>query len=99
MIRGTTPILEFLLPFDTFLLSLAFVTFSQDNNVVFEKTMEECECVGNRMTVHLTQEDTLKLTQGRPVEIQIRAKTTSGEALASDIMRTNAERILKDGAI
>jgi hypothetical protein len=98
MIRGTTPTLEFVLPFETSLLAEAYVTLAQSDGVVLDKPLSECTLDGNKMTVKLTQEDTLKLKPG-PVEIQIRAKTENGDALASDIILTSASKILKDGAI
>lgn len=99
MIRGTTPTLEFTLPFDTGELDEAYVSFAQRNEVVLEKTLSECECIGNKMIVRLSQEDTLKLRSDQGTEIQIRARTKGGEALASNIMRVSTERILKDGVI
>ncbi len=99
MIRGTTPTLEFSIPFDTSLLSQAYVTFSQNGAVIIDKALEECGCDKNRLIVRLTQEETLKLQCDCITEIQIRAKTADGEALASNIMRENTERILKDGVI
>lgn len=98
MIRGTTPTLEFTLPFDTALLSEAYVTFAQQDKVVLEKSLSDCVTDGNKMTVKLTQADTLKLQVGF-VDIQIRAKMTGGDALASGIITVSAQKILKDGAI
>lgn len=42
MIRGTTPVLEFELPFDTELIAEAYVTISQNQKAVFEKNFAEC---------------------------------------------------------
>lgn len=98
MIRGTTPMLVFTLPFDTGLLAEAYVTFAQKDEVVLEKSLSDCVTDGNKMTVKLTQADTLKLKAGF-VDIQIRAKTTSGDALASEIITVSAQKILKDGMI
>lgn len=99
MIRGTTPTLEFKLPFDTGQLSCAWVTISTDGAVVIDKPLHECGCAGNVLTLKLTQEDTLKLQCDSIAEIQIRAKTLGGEAIASKIIRVGVERILKDGVI
>lgn len=98
MIRGTTPTLEFVLPFDTNLLAEAYVTLAQIGDVVLDKPLSECTLDGDKMTVKLTQEDTLKLKTGQ-VEIQIRAKTIDGDVIASDIILTSAQKILKDGVI
>ena len=99
MIRGTTPTLEFIIPFDTSLLAEAYVTLSQQGSVVLDKALEDCNCNENRLSVRLTQEETLKLKCDCITEIQIRARTLSGDAIASNIIRECAERILKDGVI
>ena len=71
----------------------------QDNTIVLDKTFDDCEAVENMLIVNLTQEETLKLKAGKVVEMQIRVRTISGDALASNIIRVNAERILRDGVI
>lgn len=99
MIRGTTPTLEFAIPFETGQLAEAFVTLSQNGLVVIDKPLAQCNCNGNKLTVKLTQEETLKLKCDCITEIQIRARTFSGDAVASDIMYVNTGRVLKDGVI
>lgn len=99
MIRGTTPTLEFNLPFETSTLEVAYISMSQNDNVIIEKTLSDCVMGENTLTVKLTQDDTLKLEAGDRVEIQIRVRTKEGEALASKIKTTFAAKILKDGVI
>lgn len=99
LIRGTTPTLEFLLPFDTDQLAEAFVTLSQRGVVKVDKALTECNCDENKLSVKLTQEETLKLECDFVTEIQIRAKTMSGDVIASNIIRECTDRILKDGVI
>ena len=99
MIRGTTPTLEFVIPFDTGQLAEAFVTLSQNEVIIIDKALTECNCSENKLSVRLTQEETLKLQCDCTTEIQIRAKTLEGEAIASQIIKVNTERILKDGVI
>lgn len=103
MIRGTTPVLEFELPFDTELISEAYVTISQNRKAVLEKNFAECIHSGKLLKVNLSQEDTLKLesccSPSPRAEIQIRVRTKAGEALASDIITVHVGRILKDGVI
>ena len=99
MIRGTTPTLEFTLPFSSDDLSVAFVTLSQFGKVVIDRPLSQCKCDNNVLIVKLTQEETLKLNCDIKTEIQLRAKTKTGEALASDIFKVPTDRILKDGVI
>lgn len=99
MIRGTTPRLEFTIPFDTSHLAEAFVTLSQNREVIVDKALEECVCDATKLSVQLRQEDTLKLACDCKTEIQIRARTLSGDVFASDIFVVDTDRILKDGVI
>ena len=99
MIRGTTPTLEFTVPFDTELLAEAYVTLSQNRVIVVDKALSECQCNGNKLTVRLTQEETLKLKCDCNTEIQVRARMIDGNAVASNIMTVDTNRILKDGVI
>lgn len=99
MIRGTTPSLTFTLPFDTTNIEVLWVTFSQDNNEVFTLLKSDCVLDGNTITVNLTQSQTLSLLGNQMVHIQVRIKTSDGKALASNILTTSVQRILKDGEI
>lgn len=99
MIRGTTPTLQFKLPFETSLLSAVYITFAQNEKAVIEKELHDCTAEGRTLTLRLTQEDTLKLVHSANVAIQLRAKTNAGEALASNIITTSVYKILKDGVI
>lgn len=99
IIRGTTPTLEFVIPFATDMLAEAYVTLTQDGTVLVDKPLDECHCDGDQLSVKLTQEETLKLQCDCITEIQIRAKTLGGEAIASQIIRVQTGRILKDGVI
>lgn len=99
MIRGTTPTLEFILPFSTDLLAEAWVTLSQNRAVVLNKQLEDLRADEKKLFLKLTQQETLQLTAGTVTEIQIRCRTNDGDALASDIISVSTDRILKDGVI
>lgn len=101
MIRGTTPTLYFDLPFESNTIEVLYITFNQSDVTVLEKTNSDEGVTLNdkTITVHLTQEDTLKLNGRTNTEIQLRIKTVDGEALASNIISTPTERVLKDGEI
>lgn len=101
MIRGTTPTLEFTMPFDTSLIAELYITITQNGATALEKTLSDCNCNDTSVSLTLTQEDTLRLEQ-KPYlnsEMQIRVRTIAGEALASNIMNVCVGRILKDGVI
>lgn len=101
MIRGTTPTLEFTMPFDTSLIAELYITITQNGATALEKTLSDCNCNDTSVSLTPTQEDTLRLEQ-KPYsdsEMQIRVRTVAGEVLASDIMSIYVGRILKDGVI
>ena len=99
MIRGTTPTLRFYLPFSVELLEVVYITMQQDGAKVVEKTLDDCEADENMISFRLTQDETLEFADSQWVEIQVRVRMKSGEALASQIERTTVQRILKDGVI
>ena len=99
MYRGTTPQLKFKISIPVDTLIEAYITFVQDGENVLEKTLADCDKHSDTLELRLTQDDTLKFKGDRFVEVQIRAKTRGGDAVASKIMKTYASRILKDGVI
>lgn len=99
MIRGTTPRLEFELPFNADIVKELYVTFAQGARVVLDKAKHDCTFDGNNVKLKLTQKDTLALVSGNNVDIQLRVLTVNDDALASDIIRSSVSRILKDGEI
>ena len=100
MVRGTTPTLTFTLPFPVSTLSAMYINISQHfENIQIEKALTDCTVSGNDVSVVLTQDDTLRLVAGRQAFIQIRARTTDGTALASEMIPCMVEDVLKDGVI
>ena len=98
MRRGTTHQLTFTLPEEISIAAL-YITFQQNNWTVLEKSLDDVEVNGKVIAVNLTQEDTLRFYAPQVIQIQIRIRDTDGNALASKIIRTDAETILKDGVI
>lgn len=102
MIRGTTPTLMFTLPFDVSNAVRIWITFSQDNREVFTLEKSDLEITENVIKCRLTQSQTLSLKHNARVEMQIRISRYSGsmeDALASNIITTSVQRILKEGEI
>lgn len=98
MRRGTTPTITITTDIDLTAASNLFVTFKQGDNVVFEKTLKDVAVTEKHVVCDLTQEDTLMLKYG-VVRFQIRATLADSSKVASNIMVTNADEILKGGAI
>lgn len=99
MIRGTTPVLEFELPFDVTELSELYVSIAQNRRIVIDASLSRCRADEKIISLQLTQAETLALKHGIDCEIQIRCRTKDGSALASEMFRTSTDRILKDGEI
>lgn len=98
MRRGTTPTNTFDVDVDLRQASVIYITYSQMGRVVFEKQISDITIEETSLSVQLTQEETLALGKGE-VEIQIRARFPEGLAIASNIIKTPASRILKEGVI
>lgn len=108
MIRATTPKHIFTFdvnPEETF--SEILITYAQNEKIILEKhksdlTFEICDCFGGKPVytafVKLTQEET-KLFAANPkgvVNIQVRAITEDGDAIASDIEQISVQNVLND---
>lgn len=98
MRRGTTPTLTFNMPFDSAGVENIYITFVQGREMVLEKTLADVVWNEKAIELELTQEETLKFRPGQ-MEIQIRIKFINEQAIASNIMYTTSEAILKDGVI
>ena len=68
------------------------------NEINADTTSGALEISETEVKAKLTQEQTLRLTKGT-VRMQIRAVDASGNAIASNIMSTKMEDVLKDGVI
>ena len=97
MYRGTTPQCEFIVDIDTNALQDVYITF-QGPCISVEKTGDDVILTEGRIVTSLTQAETLAFSDGQ-IEIQIRCKLKSGTAIASNIIKTMINHILKDGEI
>lgn len=98
MHRGTTPTNIFRTDVDLTNASVLFITYKQNGKVVLEKTIDDVSIHGEMVEVRLSQRETLLFSEGI-VTIQIRAKFQDGSVIASNLIRTNAREILKEGEI
>ena len=103
MIRGTTPTLTFTIPFEPDNIDKLWITFSQNKTEVFTVEKDAVTFDGHDIAVRMSQKQTLALNGNSMVDIQIRLSfigdPNDQDALASDIIRTSVEEILKDGEI
>ena len=99
MIRLTTPLLEFELPFSTGEISILNIAFKQRGRVVLEKGLSDVELQKTVLLLKLTQEDTEKLIGDEYMNIQLRCVLFGDEAIASDPIETYVDDVLKDGVL
>ena len=100
MWRGTTPTHTFTIPDEVHIsdYDTIYITYSQNGRTIVEKNEEDIRIEDNKLRLTFTQADTLLFSPGQ-VKIQLRAKSASGQAIASNIISTTAREILKDGEI
>lgn len=114
MYRGTTPNQIFKLDFLLTNEASIFITYSQNDEVVIEKDIEEISKTTDETTgfsilsFKMTQDESLLFEPEmydqnhmiiNPVSIQIRIKFEDSTAIASDYVRASISEVLKDGEI
>ena len=104
MYRGTTPTIQINVDVDLRTAEALYVTFTQGNETIFEKDLTDVGVYEDKIVFTLSQVDTLMLSRTEPymlapVYFQIRAKMPDGSALASNILKTTVQKILKNGVI
>ena len=106
MIRGTTQELKFEVGINTSEVSQLWLTFSRYNNddsEIFTKTKDDVILEGTKITVELSQEDTLLLNSSnikdKVIYIQLRALLEDGQALASNVVEITVSHLLKGGVL
>ena len=99
MVRGTTPTHTFNVDVDLSDAQSVYITYKQLSRVIVEKSKADITISSDALVCELTQKETLAFSSKYPVFIQIRAKFEGGSAVASNIIETTAEAILKGGEI
>lgn len=98
MTRGTTPTLNFTLPFNCSDMTDCNIAFSQIGGIRLEKELSDCTQNEKVLSLTLTEEETLIFDSTYPLEIQIRCDC-GGTKMASNIIKTYVGRILKEGCL
>lgn len=98
MRRGTTPTLNFQLPFEVSQITKLNIALSQNDTVVIEKNLSDVTRSGRKISVKLSEAETLSLNDKKELEIQLRVAVGSTK-LASNIIKTTVKRILKEGVL
>ena len=72
------------------------VVLEQKGKIIIKKTKDELKLVGNRVTLILTQEETLLFEANAPAYIQLRAYSSPTDAPASKIWKIRVYRSLDE---
>ena len=96
MRRGTTPTHEFILPEEITaeLIDEIEIIYAQCETAKLIKKKDDCVIEKNVVTVKLTQEETFLFAPKIAVKVQVRVLVTSGEVMASDVMRVSCGECL-----
>ena len=96
MRKGTTPIIEFTLPFSTDLVAKAKVIIKYKDNSKLIKYANAADFDGNTIRVKLTQVETFLFDCNSFVKVLLRVLTTSGDSLVSDVYTEFVEECFDD---
>lgn len=99
MRRGTTPTHIFETDIDLTSAEVVYITYKQTTGETLTKEKSDIAIEEDKLTIKLTQEETLAFQTTGRVSIQIRARFPDGSAIASNIIQTTADEILRDGVI
>jgi hypothetical protein len=99
MYRGTTPKHTFNFPFDCSEITKLSLVYVQEDVVIIEKVLSDCEFKGSTLWVTLSEEEALKFdSTKRYAELQLRVGC-GDKRLATKIFKLPIDRILKDGVL
>ena len=90
MIRGTTPTHTFNVPLLAENIKKVKITYEQDGVNILTKRESDCTIANKKVTVRLTQEETLRFDHEKLVTIQIRVLSQNDDALSSYPFSVNA---------
>ncbi len=99
MRRGTTPTHTFTTDIDLTKAEVIYLTYEQADCIKLTRDIDSMTVEEDKVVVTLTQEETLAFTAPDRVHIQIRARFPGETAIASNIIETSVEKVLKDGVI
>ena len=102
MIRGTTPTLQYNLPFETSIIKSAEITIKYVDGlkkVLIKKLLEDCELGERSISAKLTQEETLQFPAPATVLLQLRIVTTDETILATEPCNVTVKKLLAEDVI
>lgn len=102
MIKGTTPTIQYNLPFESGLIKKAEIVVKYvdaNKETLIVKQLEDCVLGDKSISAKLTQEETILLPAPSFAEVQLRVVTTDGTILATEPEKVTVKRLLKEDVI
>ena len=99
MKQGTTPTHIFNVGIDKKLISKVKIIYAQGDKIVLTKMTEDCTIADKKISVKLTQEETLRFTANSNVNIQLRILTVNNDALVSNVFSVQCGVLLDKGVL
>lgn len=102
MIKGTTPTLQFNLPFETSIIKAAEIVLRYVDNaktVIIERSLKDCNVGDRSISATLTQEETLALPAPTTAKVQIRVKTIDDKTFACSPKKVLIGELLKESVL
>ena len=98
MRRGTTPTHTFGWnePISVSDIKIVKVTYAQGGKVILEKRTKDCTLTEGKISVRLTQEETMLFKDNEKVKIQGRIVTNDKSSYVSDVLVCYAKELLDD---
>lgn len=97
--KGCTCKNTFPFPYAKEEVATIYITYQQDGETIIEKDIDNCEFAEGKVSVKLTQEESLKFNDDTIVKVQIRCRLNNGAVIKSNIMKSHTDEILKSGVI
>lgn len=96
IIRGTTPKIEFDLPFSAEELKEVELTIAQKREVLYTKYKKDMEFNGYTGSVRLSQEETLAFNMNIPIQLQLRIQINDGRVFGTKAQSISPYDLLKN---
>lgn len=97
--RGTTPKIKFRLPFDSYVVAKAKVSFKYAGKVLLLKHTADLDMQDDIVEVRLSREETLLFPDDQNIKVQLEIETADREALKTKVYTVHASELLDEGGL
>ena len=91
--KGCTCKNTFLIPFTENQIKDIIITYMQQDQIILEKVKKDCTFNDCKVTVDLTQEESMKFDETKIIRMQIKIKTNDDHVVKSNIMETYTDEL------